>query len=434
MIVRRTYPELIENHVVPLISLLNCYAPNKSDRIASYNDSKKTIAFPNGSRLLFRYCENDKDAERFQGTEVDVLFIDEATHQSEERWKKLTACVRGVNDFPKRIYATMNPGNEGHAFIKRLFIDRNYRRGENPDDYVFIQSKVTDNTALMRDNPDYIEQLEALPPKLRKMWLEGDWAVAEGAFFEEFRDDPDHYEDRQWTHVIAPFEIPSHWKIYRSFDFGYHRPFACQWYAVDNDGVVYNILELYGCNKDTNGEDIANEGVRWNPQKIFQEIHRIENEHRWLKGKKIIGVADPAIWNAESGESVAETAAKNHVHFQKGENQRLSGWMQLHYRLAFDENGYPQMYIFKNCKSFIRTIPLMMYDEHKPEDLDTDGEDHLVDSARYFCQSRPIKPRISHKPDEFYKNPLSVYLDVERADLAPARARTKIEIISEDDT
>ena len=430
MIIRKTYAELTANHIVPMVEMLNCYAPNRDDRIASYNDAKKTITFPNGSTILFRYCDNEKDAERFQGTEVDILFVDEATHQSEEKWKKLTACVRGVNKFPKRIYATMNPGGEGHGFIKRLFIDRNFRRGENPNDYVFIKSKVTDNTALMRENPDYIEQLEALPPTLRKMWLDGDWDVAVGTVFEEFRNDPDHYDDRQWTHVINPFEIPSNWKIYRGFDFGYNKPFSCQWFAVDTDGVVYNILELYGCQKDTNGEDIANTGVRWTPQKIFYEIHRIESEHRWLKGKKIIGIADPACWNAESGESVAETASKNQVYFTKADNNRLSGWMQLHYRLAFDENGFPMMYIFKNCKSFIRTIPLMMYDEHKPEDIDTDLEDHNLDSCRYFLMSRPIKPRIPKKPDGFENNPVHVFLDVAREDIGTARNQAKMEIIS----
>ena len=103
MIIRKTYPELQENHIIPLCQTLNCYAPDKKDRLAAYNDSKKHITFPNGSRILFRYCDNEKDAERFQGTEVDVLFIDEATHQSEEKMKKLTACVRGVNGFPKRM-------------------------------------------------------------------------------------------------------------------------------------------------------------------------------------------------------------------------------------------------------------------------------------------------------------------------------------------
>jgi hypothetical protein len=427
MIIRKTYPELQENHVLPLCELLKCYHPDKSARIASYNDSKKNITFPNGSRILFRYCDAEKDAERFQGTEVDVLFIDEATHQSEAKMEKLTACVRGVNDFPKRIYFTANPGNEGHAWVKRLFIDRKYRKNENPDDYMFIQSLVTDNKALMESNPDYIKQLEALPPKLRKAWLEGNWDIFEGQFFEDFRDDPDHYIDRQWTHVIEPFDIPDGWKIYRSFDWGYNKPFSCMWFATDYDGVIYHILELYGCT------DTPNEGVKWTPPQVFAEIHRIETEHHFLKGKKIQGIADPAIWDAETGESIAETAAKHQVFFTPGDNKRLPGWMQCHYRLAFDANGYPMFYVFSNCKNFIRTIPLLQYDEHKPEDIDTDGEDHIADAWRYFLMSRPIKPRVAAKDDGYATNPLNIFLDVKKEDLGKRTARTTFEIISEDE-
>ena len=426
MIIRKTYPELQENHINPMCELLKCYHPDKKERLASYNDSKKNITFTNGSRILFRYCDNEKDAERFQGTEVDILFIDEATHQSEEKYKKLSACVRGVNEFPKRISLTCNPGNEGHHWVKRLFIDRAYQDNENPDDYMFIQSLVTDNKALMEANPDYIRQLEALPPKLRKAWLEGDWNIFEGMFFEDFRDDPDHYLDRQWSHVIEPFEIPDSWKIYRSFDWGYNKPFSCMWFAVDYDGIVYHILELYGCT------ETPNEGVKWTPPRVFAEIHRIESEHRWLKGKKIQGIADPAIWDAETGESIADTAAKHQVYFTPGDHKRIPGWLQCHYYLAFDDNGYPMFYVFKNCKNFIRTIPLMMYDEHKPEDLDTDGEDHVADEARYFCMSRPIKPRVAVKPDDFHKNPMSLFLDVKKEDLTTRTARPRSEIVSED--
>lgn len=425
MIIRKTYPELQENHIVPMCEMLHCYDENKKNRIASYNDSKKNITFPNGSRILYRYCDNAKDAERFQGTEVDVLFIDEATHQSEEKMKKLTACVRGVNKFPKRIYLTCNPGGEGHAWVKRLFIDKKYENNEKAEDYTFIQSLVTDNKALMESNPDYIRQLEALPPKLRDAWLYGDWNVYEGQFFEEFKDDQDHYEDRQWTHVIKPFDIPDGWKIYRSFDWGYNKPFSCGWWAVDYEGVAYRILELYGCTKT------ANEGVKWTPPQVFAEIHKIETEHRWLKGKKIQGIADPAIWDAETGESIADVAAKHQVYFTQGDNKRIAGWMQVHYRMAFDENGYPMMYIFNNCKAFIRTIPLLQYDEHKVEDLDTDGEDHIADEMRYFLMSRPIAPRMKAQPDEYEKSPLKLFLDIPKEDLVAPPSRAKMVIVKE---
>lgn len=424
MIIRKTYPELQENHIIPMCEMLNCYAPNRKDRIASYNDSKKHITFKNKSRILFRYCDNEKDAERFQGTEVDVLFVDEATHQSEAKMKKLNACVRGVNDFPKRIYYTCNPGGEGHSWVRRLFIDKAYQDNENPDDYMFIQSLVTDNKILMETNPDYIRQLQALPDKLRKAWLEGDWGVFDGQFFEDFVDRPEYYQERTWTHVIDPFEIPDGWKIYRSFDWGYNKPFSCGWWAVDYEGIAYRILELYGCTKT------PNEGLKWTPPKVFSEIARIEREHRWLRGKHIIGIADPAIWNAETGKSIAEVAADHGVFFTKGDHERIAGWMQVHYRLAFDDNGFPMMYVFSNCKAFIRTIPLLQYDEHKPEDLDSDGEDHCADEVRYFCMSRPIKPRMAAKPDDYASNPLNVFLDIPKEDIVAAQNRPRMQIIS----
>lgn len=426
MIIRRTYPELQENHIIPLCEMLHCHAEDRTQRVASYNDSKKHITFPNGSRILFRYCDNEKDAERFQGTEVDVLFVDEATHQSEEKMDKLNACVRGVNGYPKRIYYTCNPGGVGHAWVKRLFVDRQYKPGENPDDYSFIRSLVRDNLALMQADPEYVRKLEALPPKLRKAWLDGDWDIYEGQFFEEFADRPEHYIDRQWTHVIEPFEIPDGWRIYRSFDWGYAKPFSCAWWAVDYDGVVYRILELYGCT------DTPNEGVKWTPERVFAEIHRIETEHRWLRGKTIQGVADPAIWDAETGESIADVATRYRVYFDKGDHARLPGWMQVHYRLYFDENGYPMMYVFKNCKAFIRTMPLLQYDEHRVEDLNTDGEDHVADEVRYFLMTRPIKPRKAPIPEAKQADPLKMFLDIDPADIMPAQHVPRMEIIHGD--
>ncbi len=405
MIVRKTYPELQENHILPLCELLHVYDEDSERRLALYNDQKKHIVFPNGSRILFRYCDNDTDAQRFQGTEVDVLFVDEATQQSEERMDKLRACVRGVNSFPKRVYFTMNPGGEGHGWVKRLFLDRIYREGENPEDYSFIPALVTDNTALMRADPDYVRKLQALPPKLRDAWLYGRWDIFEGQFFEDFRATPDlamaqkyGFTDsseelkrqRRFTHVIAPFDLAAGdkrgWGVFRSYDFGYGRPFSCAWWAVDYDGVLYRILELYGCT------GTPNEGMRWTPEKQFSEIARIEHEHPWLRGRRIGGVADPSIWDGSRGESVAETAMRHGISFLPGENQRIPGWMQCHYRLQFDEQGYPRMYVFENCAAFLRTVPLMQFSKSCPEDLDTSMEDHVCDEWRYACMSRPVTP------------------------------------------
>ena len=296
---------------------------------------------------------------------------------------------------------TLNPGGPSHGYFKRLFVDRIFNPDEYPEDYSFIQAKVTDNKALLREQPDYIRSLENLPPKLRAAWLDGRWDVYEGQFFEDFVNNPDGYQTRQGTHVIDPFEIPSGWTICRSYDFGYGKPFSCAWWAVDYDGVIYRILELYGCTQT------PNEGVKWTPDRQFAEIAKIERQHPWLKGKDITGVADPAIWDASRGESIEQTAARYGVYFTKGDNERIAGWMQCHYRLQFDENGYPRMYVFRNCEAFIRTIPILVYDEHKVEDLDTSMEDHVAEEWRYFCMSRPIRPMQTAPAQPVWSDPLN---------------------------
>ncbi|MCH5199205.1 MAG: Terminase-like family protein, partial [Oscillospiraceae bacterium] len=249
-----------------------------------------------------------------------------------------------------------------------------------------------------------------------KAWLEGNWDIFEGQFFEEFTIEPDILKceqlgispeqakkERRLTHVIEPFEIPKGWKIYRSFDWGFAKPFSCDWWALDYDGRAYLILQLYGCTGQ------ANEGLKWTPDRVFREIRKIENEHRWLKGNFIQGVADPAIWNAETGESIAETAERYMVYFDKGDHARIPGWMQVHYRLQFDEEGLPMVYFFNTCEHAIRTLPLLQFDEHRVEDLDSRGEDHFADSMRYFFMTRPITPPAETDTAKDYDaNPLNL--------------------------
>ena len=391
LIVRRTLVELRNNHIDPLKQLLN--------GIAKYNQQERKFIFPNGSTITFEFFDSDKDRFKYQGVEYDVIFIDEATQFLEEWLKIIASARRGVNSFPKRIYYTCNPGGPSHSYIKRLFVDRDFRGDEDPEDYVFIQSLVMDNKALMEADPNYLTYLKNLPPKLREQWLYGSWDAAEGMFFEEWRDNCDGYKDKKWTHVIDPFTPRPHWKIYRSFDWGYARPFSCGWWTEDDDGTVYRIDELYGV-EYSNGDPIPDVGVKWDPDRVFTEIRKHEMEHPYLKDKQIIGVADPAIWDAESGISFAETAGKHGVFFQPADNARIPGWMQMHYRLRFDEAGYARMYVFKTCRNFIRTITTLEYDKHKQEDLDTTGEDHAADECRYFCQLRKVKPIEPAEDDE----------------------------------
>lgn len=408
MIVRRTYPELVRNHIDLLrMELLN---------VARYNDKDKVLKFQNGSTISFMYCAKDKDLDALQGAEYDIICLDEATQLTEYQMKTITACVRGVNRFPKRIYYTCNPGGQGHGYIKRIFIDRKYLAGEKPEDYTFIQSLVTDNYALMQSQPDYVEQLDALPPKLREAWRYGRWDVFEGQCFEEFTDDPEHYTDRRWTHVINPFEIPKEWKVYRGFDWGYAKPFSVGWYAIDHDGRMYRIRRYYGCQLDgRTGESVANTGVKMRTAEIADNIRQIEQHDPNLKGRYIAGIADPSIFDESKGESIAAEMERHQVYFEKADNTRIAGKMQCHYRLAFDEHGIPMFYVFNNDRDFIRTIPLLQYDEHKVEDIDTEGEDHIYDEWRYVCMENPIGPPEKRKPkeDTLGEDPLELNKKVE---------------------
>jgi hypothetical protein len=210
--------------------------------------------------------------------------------------------------------------------------------------------------------------------------------------------------------VIPAFRPKAHWTILRSFDWGYRKPFSMGYYAVDEDGVIYRICEYYGV-QHADGKAVANTGLKWAPEKVFAEMQRFEQEHPYLAGKEIHGVADPAIWDAEGGISFAETAMKYGIFFSKGDHKRIPGWMQCHYRLMFDENGFANFYVFETCTEFIRTIPTLQYDKHKAEDLDSDGEDHAADEWRYLCMSRPIEPVITEEKQlpPYGADPLNQY-------------------------
>lgn len=415
LIVRRTYPELINNHILPFRKFF--IEQGLMPDYVKYNDKEKRFTFINGSSITFMYCSRDTDLDRLQGTEWDVIFLDEATQLSEHQCTEIAVTCRGVNNFPKQVCYTCNPGGQSHSYFKRIFIDRKFNENEKPDEYFFIQSLVTDNKALMKAQPDYIEQLEALPPRIRNMWLYGNWDIFEGMFFEDFRTTPDIQmcqeagiepeqarTEGRFTHVIEPLSVAAvrSMKIYRSYDYGYNKPHSCAWWAVDSDGIFYRILEYYGCT------DEPNVGIKKTPYEQAQVIAEIEREHPYLKGKNISGVADPSIWDKSRGDSTADVMAKQRIYFTPGDNNRIPGWMQCHYRLMFDDNGYPGMYVFSTCKAFIRTIPTLMYSKTKPEDLDTELEDHVADEWRYFCMSKPMKPPVKKTAKDPEYDPLGL--------------------------
>jgi hypothetical protein len=266
--------------------------------------------------------------------------------------------------------------------------------------------------ALAMENPfitdDYIFELEQKPPALRAALLNGDWDSFEGQVFKEWRDDPEHYQDRLWTHVIDPFPIPEDWPRYFGFDHGYSKPFSCGWFAMGPDGCLYRYREWYGCKPRQ-----ANVGIELTPVQIADGI--LEREEEEIKNNiRVLRVADPAIFDKSRGDSVADQMAPGYygrhrgVVFDKGDHARIAVKMQIHARLRFDENGRPKLQVFSTCKDFIRTVSTLPYSEKKPEDIDTDAEDHIYDETRYVCMAHPLTA--TKKPPQTYK-PFSPFDD-----------------------
>ena len=413
IIFRNSFPELNRSIILTAQSIL-------PKELYTYSSVTHKMNFVNGSFIEFGYIASDSDVTNYQSAEYDIIRFDELTHFTEYQYKYMRSRIRGVNNFPKQIKSSTNPGSRGHAWVKEMFIKPAIPGNtfeKNGTSFLFIPALVTENKFLMKSDASYIKRLESLPGASRKALLYGDWDIYEGQFFSEFKNDPEHYEDRVGTHVIAPFKPPSEWTIYRSFDFGYARPFSVGWWAVDYDGRLYRIMELYGCKKDENGFFAANTGVKWTPEKIFSKVSELEKSHPWLKGKEIFGVADPSIWDKSRGTSVYDVAERFGVYFNKGDNNRIPGWMQVHYRFQFDKEGIPMMYIFSNCEGFIRTVPSLVFSKTLAEDLDTDGEDHIADEVRYMCMAHPIAPEMDYIPMEITAfDPLSDNKSVGRYD------------------
>lgn len=364
LILRRTFPELRENHILPMrAELLD---------IAVYKESDKSFTFKTGSRILFGYCDSESDVLQYQGQEYDVIFIDEATQFTEFQYSTLTACVRGANDFPKRMYLTCNPGGVGHAWVKRLFIDREYRGAEREDDYLFIAAKVTDNPALMEKDPEYVNMLKNLPPGLREAWLLGRWDVYAGQYFTEF--------DRE-LHVIEPFPVPSHWRRYVSLDYGLDM-LAAYLIAVDEAGCAYVCREVYeGRDREAGAVGV----VISDAAKMIKDMVGDDDVYMYL--------APGDLWSArqETGKSVAQLFLEAGITLNRVSNDRIAGWMAVHESLRpipYSDGGRSaRLKIFRGCKNLIRTLPMLQYDDKRPNDAAREPHEitHAPDALRYFC-------------------------------------------------
>lgn len=420
IIFRRTYPELDE-----VLDKCEQYYKTAYPK-AKYNGSTHCWKFPSGAKIYLGAMQHEKDKYKYQGKQFDFIGFDELTHFTLSQYEYMRSRNRGKSDKTvKYMRATGNPGGIGHGWVKQYFINSGIP-GETintdvkllkPDGSlytqritkVYIPSNVWDNEHVLKNNPNYVAMLATLNEQDRKALLDGDWNIFSGQVFTEFRDNPDGYESHKMTHVIPEFRIPQHWNIYRGFDYGYSKPFAVGWYAIDPDGTAFRIAELYGCQHNAAGEAIPDVGVKWEPTQIARMIRAIETSDPNIKGRNIIGIADPAIFEESMGQSIAAMMAKERVYFNRGDHVRIPGKMQCHYRLKFDENGYAKFYVFNKCREFIRTVPSLVYDDTHVEDINTKQEDHIYDEWRYVMMANPmtVVPEIEKPVPEF--DPLEMY-------------------------
>lgn len=412
-IFRKTYPQLEE-----IIS--------KSQRLyplafpsARYNESKHVWTFESGAKIYFRSMAHKSSYLQYQGLSYEYIGFDELTHFTREEYEYLFSRNR-ANGAGARVYtrATANPGGIGHGWVKERFIDSlepgipkifeyeamtpEGERITSRKSRIFIPATVFDNSILLANDPGYVGRLASLPEAEKKALLYGEWDSFSGQVFTEWRNNRDGYESGRGTHVIEPFRIPEHWTRYRAYDFGYTKPYAVLWFAVDEDGRAYLYRELYGATG-------ANVGVREDASEQARKVREIEEETE--RGHDIFGIADPAIWDESRGEQnrIISLFEKEGIYFEKADNRRLSGKMQVHNRLKFDKDGKPGLYIFSNCVNTIRTMPNLVYSQKNVEDVDTECEDHIYDALRYFLMSCPISAPGTEKEDARKWTPLGWY-------------------------
>ena len=358
LLVRKTYPELRENHIVPLVKMLR--------DVADYSESKKTLTLCCGSRIKFGYCDAETDTGQYQGQEYDFIFIDEATQMEEEVFIALKASLRGANDYPKRIYLTCNPGGVGHSWVKRLFVDRRFLPSEDPLDYRFIPARLSDNQILRERDPSYLKALQSLPEDLRRAWLDGCWDVFKGQYFEEFSRD---------LHVVEPFEIPSSYRRFVAFDYGLDM-LACLWFAVSPDGWIYVYRELHQPGL------IVSEAAK----KILEYSCGEEPEELYMP-------PDMASRQKDSGRTMAELFYENGISGKAADNRRVAGWLAVKELLKPVSDPYggktPRLRIFKNCTTLIAHLPALVRDEKNGSDASSHPHEitHICDALRYFALS-----------------------------------------------
>ena len=385
LLLRRTLPELRENHLIPLQRILQTEKRNKEERLADYKDVSKEFMFGNGSRIKLGYCDSENDVLQYQGQAYDVIILEEATHFTEFQFQTLTESNRpsGLMEEPfiPRMYFTCNPGGVGHSWVKRLFIDRVYRNSEKEEDYDFIPSLVYENEWLMENDPGYIATLENLPEERRNAMLYGNWDVYDGQFFDEFNRE---------IHVVEPHRLPTTFKLYRVLDYGLDM-LACYHIIMDTKGDIKVIHEIYEKNL------IISEAAL--------KIKETTKALNFSEGDVYLTLAPDDLWtrNQETGKSAFDIFYDSGVTLTKVSRDRINGWLAFKeltkvYEIRDEFTGNKvktsKMKIFSTCRQLIRCIPLLQFDSKKFNDVSAEPHEitHGPDAIRYFALYWTTKP------------------------------------------
>ena len=382
---------------------------------ATYSVTAQTWTFPNGATLKLRHLDNVMDAQAYQGHQYSHVFAEEITNwPSPAALDMLKGTLRSAAGVPTQFIATGNPGGPGHAWVKARYIDpaRNgYTLIKDPEsglNRVYIPSKLSDNKILVANDPSYQHRLKQTgAAALVRAWLEGDWDIVAGGFFDDIF--------RAEKHILKPFAIPENWSIVVGFDWGFSAPSALAIFARVNEmppgladrlgvsfprGSLIHVKEWYTVQKDESGFYKPNVGLKYTNEEIGAGIaRRLKNLPR-----PRIAVADPSIFNENGGPSSYERmqiGAKQEgytLNFTKADNNRQSGWSRMRELLRNAGEDKPEregLWVFDSCENWLRTVPVLPADRLKPDDVDTDAEDHCADATRYACMTKSRVPKMA---------------------------------------
>lgn len=370
---------------------------------ATFSKGDYRWEWPTGETLLFRYMDDPEDYWNYHGWEIPWLGWEELTNWPDlECYDRMKACVRSsVMNVPRRIRSTANPWGVGHNAVKMRFIDP-------APPGVVIESRDTglmrcrirghwsENRRLLAAQPDYPAFIaaSATSQAQKDAWLDGSWDVVAGGRFDDVWDRKAHVIE-PWLKPDGTLDIPSSWRIDRSYDWGQAKPFSVGWWAESDgtmapDGKVYprgtliRIAEWYGWD-----EVHPNVGLKMSDKEIALGI--VEREERLgIRARVRPGPADSAIFQLDSdGASIAGTMLKNGVGFTESDKRpgsRVTGWGAIWNRFnarARMDREAPWLLAFATCRQFIRTVPTLPRDKRNPDDVDTSAEDHIGDETRY---------------------------------------------------